>query len=124
MLSGALVAGLAAAGGCKQKHVVSSFPDSFAGVGLELKIEADVPIVVRALPGGSGEQAGILAGDRVLAVDGVMPQGKSLGDVVRRLRGAPESQVTLAIDRNGQKLLIALQRSKMVKAKNDYRAEP
>jgi len=59
-----------------------------------------------------------------LAVDGVMTQGKSLGDVVMRLRGAPESQVTLAIDRKGQKLLIALQRSKMVKAKNDYRAEP
>ncbi len=104
--------------------MVASFPDSFVGVGLELRMEGGQPVVVRALPGGSGEQAGILANDRLLAVDGKATQGQSLGDVVMRLRGAPESQVTLTLDRNGQRLVVALKRTKMVKRESDYSRAP
>jgi C-terminal processing protease CtpA/Prc len=109
---------------CRRKEVVASFPDSYAGVGLELRIEGDAPVVVRSLIGGAGEQAGILAGDRVLAVDGATTKGQSLGDVVMKLRGAPESQVTLTLDRKGQKLIVAMRRSKMVKQRADYSATP
>ena len=109
---------------CKHKEVVAAFPESFVGVGLQLKIESATPVVERALPGGSAEQAGVLAGDRVLAIDGVSTNGLSLGDVVMKLRGPPDSQVSLAIDRQGQRLIIALRRAKMVKGQSDYGAAP
>ncbi len=125
---GLAVAGAVAAAlllpGCRKKEVVASFPDSYAGVGLELKVEGDAPVVVRALVGGSAEQAGILAGDRVTAIDGVPTKGLTLGDVVVKLRGAPNSQVTLTLDRQGQKLIVALRRTKMVKKQTDYAASP
>ena len=110
--------------GCRKKEIVAGFPNTYAGVGLELRVEGDAPVIVRALPGGSSEQAGVLAGDRLLAIDGATTKGLSLGDVVVKLRGAPDSQVTLTLDRKGQKLIVALRRAKMVKKKTDYGASP
>ena len=119
-----LVAGILNAPGCHRKEVVAGFPDSFAGVGLELKIDSEAAVVIRALDGGSAEQAGVLAGDRILAVDGTATKGQSLGDVVMKLRGKPGTQVTLTVDRAGQKLIVALRRAKMVKKTGDYSATP
>ncbi len=116
-----LVATAALAVTCERKQVVASFPDRFAGVGLELRIEKGAPVVVRALAGGSAAEAGVAPGDRVLAIDGVTTQGLSLGDVVMRIRGQPGSQLTLETERQGQRTLVVLKRKELVKnATQDY----
>ena len=117
-----LIAALVSVCGCKRKQVVASFPDSFVGVGLELKLDGAMPVVVRAIPGGSAAQAGVEAGDRLTMIDGVATSGLSLGDVVVRLRGQPNSQVTLTLDRRGQKIVAAMRRAKMTKGAGDYQA--
>ena len=113
-----LVAVIAAAG-C-QKKVVEAFPETFVGVGVELTMKDDAAEVVRVLPGGSAGEAGVLPGDRVTAVDGVATRNKKLGDVVMAIRGRPGTQVTLAVSRQQERLLIVVRRRGMSKTGNDY----
>jgi carboxyl-terminal processing protease len=109
---------------CTKSEVVQSFPDSFVGVGLELTNGAPYPVVVRALDGGPADAAGVLPGDRVTAIDGESTAGKGLGEAVMRLRGAPDSQVWMTVERGAEKLVIVLKRKAMKKTSGDYRSGP
>lgn len=70
-----------------------------AGVGLELSTTPQGHTVVEPLPGTPAEQAGIRASDVLIAVDGADASGLSLSEVVRLLRGEPESTLALTIRR-------------------------
>jgi carboxyl-terminal processing protease len=75
----------------------------FDGVGLEVSQEADGIVVVAPLADSPAERAGILAGDRIVAVDGVPIREMPVGEATRRMKGAAGSQVVLAIERAGQR---------------------
>ncbi len=107
---------------CADTQVVESFPEQFAGVGLELKIQGGWPEVVAPLAGGSAAAAGVKKGDRIVAIDGASTEGLSLGDVVVRLRGKPESQVTLTLLRDKKQMLVVVRRQVMKKAGGGYEA--
>ena len=110
---------------CSKKEKVEAFPTTFVGVGIELHIDEDihVPNVVRVLTGGAAERAGITAGDKLVAVNGESTAGKTLGDVVMALRGPPESQVSVSVDRAGQKITFVLHRVAMTRESGDYGTE-
>jgi len=112
---------VAASVACRRTEIVQSFPDSFVGVGLELRIEAERPVVVRALPGGPGAVAGVLPGDVITDIDNRSTEGIGLGEVVMRLRGRPNTQVTLSVRRAEQRVLLVLRRQAMTKGGKDYR---
>jgi C-terminal processing protease CtpA/Prc len=114
----AVVAALAS--GCTRRERVEPFPDSFVGVGIELRMEGETPVVVRSLDGGASGASGLQEGDRIVAVNGESTAGKSLGDVVMSLRGAPESQVSITADRAGQRIIFVLHRRGMSKRGADY----
>ncbi|HET6344314.1 MAG TPA: PDZ domain-containing protein [Myxococcota bacterium] len=103
---------------------MAGFPEAFVGVGVELRIEAGVPVVVRTLPGGPCAVAGLQAGDRLLAVGDEPTEGASLGDVVMRLRGAPDTQVLLGVQRGGARFSLLVRRQPMRKTGDDYHAAP
>ncbi len=105
---------------CGKTEVVQSFPDSFVGVGVELKEEGGAVKVVRTLPGGPAALAGMLPGDKVLAVDGASTSDMSLGDVVMRLRGEPETQVQLTVLRQAERITVVVRRRGMQKAGEGY----
>jgi C-terminal processing protease CtpA/Prc len=105
---------------CAKKEQVQSFPVSFVGVGLELRIDGNAPVVVKALAGGPAAVAGVQPGDRVTAIDGQATQGQTLGDVVMRLRGEPESQVQMTIERGGERVLVVIRRRAMEKGAAGY----
>jgi len=106
---------------CSHSEVVEGFPDNFVGVGVELQIVRGRPTVVRTLKGGPAAIAGAKKGDRIMAVDEVSTEDMSLGNVVMLLRGMPETQVTLAIDRRGVRVILVLRRQKMRKVNQVYR---
>ena len=108
---------------CTKKEKVEAFPTTYVGVGIELHIDADTPNVVRVLTGGAAERAGIAAGDKLLAVNGESTTGKTLGDVVMALRGPPESQVSVSVERAGQKITFVLHRVAMTRESGDYGTE-
>ncbi len=120
--AGALALALLLAAGCSRRQTVESFPESFAGVGLELRAAGDGFDVVRTLPGGAADVAGVAPGDRVVAIDGESTRGKALGDVVMALRGVPGSQVSLSVLRGAQRIIFVVHRQAMVKRGRAYEA--
>ena len=52
-------------------------------------------------PGGPADRAGIRAGDRIAAVDGMPTAGRTQSEVLHRLRGPVLSTVAIAVERSG-----------------------
>ncbi|RYX88840.1 MAG: PDZ domain-containing protein [Bradyrhizobiaceae bacterium] len=72
-----------------------------ASVGLELTVKDGALTVVRPLPGGPGDKAGIRAGDVLTAIDGRRTAGLPLAEAVGLLRGASGTDLALGIARPG-----------------------
>jgi carboxyl-terminal processing protease len=71
----------------------------FAGLGMEVTTENNLLKVVSPIDDTPASKAGILAGDIITHIDGQPIKALSLDSVVGKLRGAPGSKVTLAIQR-------------------------
>ena len=72
--------------------------------------------IIKVLPGGPADLAGIRAGDTIVAVNGQPTAGRSQSDVIRLLRGPVVSTVVVGIDRpgNAQSRNYRLQRTLIV----------
>ena len=71
----------------------------FGGLGLVVALKGGYVTVVSPMADTPGFRVGILAGDRIVKVDGKSVEKQSLSDVVKQLRGEPGSSVTIAIER-------------------------
>ncbi|MDA0728303.1 MAG: S41 family peptidase [Bacteroidetes bacterium] len=80
-----------------------SMEGNFEGIGVEFLIQKDTLMVVSAIPGGPSEAAGILAGDRILEVDGKAISGSDLTNrrVMELLKGPRGTSVNLGLSRRG-----------------------
>lgn len=78
---------------------------NFEGIGVEFNIFKDTLYVISPLSGGPSEAAGILAGDKIIKVDGENVAGIGITNegVFKRLRGPKDSKVDLTILRPGAK---------------------
>lgn len=75
--------------------------DGFAGIGVTLDIhESDVRIA-SVMPDTPAATAGLLAGDRIVTLDGVPVTQLAADDIRRHLRGPAQSHLQLAVARNG-----------------------
>jgi carboxyl-terminal processing protease len=73
----------------------------FGGVGIEISVDDGVPQVISAIEGTPAAVAGLNPGDRIIKADGQALVGMDIEEVVRKLRGAPGTPVTLTIARSG-----------------------
>ena len=74
----------------------------FQGIGAFVGMDEDGNLeIVGTFEEGPAEQAGLLAGDRVLEVDGVSIAGSTLYEAINLIRGPADSEVTLLIAREG-----------------------
>jgi carboxyl-terminal processing protease len=71
----------------------------FGGLGLVVGLKNGYITVISPMDDTPGFRAGILAGDRIVKVDGKGVLRQSLGDVVKLLRGEPGSSVALTVER-------------------------
>ena len=72
----------------------------FEGIGAYVNVDANGQFVItQPFRSGPAEEAGLVSGDAVLAVDGVSTVGMSLYDVINLIRGPAGSTVTLLIQR-------------------------
>ncbi|HPT32539.1 MAG TPA: PDZ domain-containing protein, partial [Prolixibacteraceae bacterium] len=81
---------------------------NFEGIGVTFNIFRDTLLITTVVPGGPSEKNGILAGDRILVIDGKNVAGIGLtnNDVFSKLRGPKGTVVKLKIQRSKVKDLI------------------
>lgn len=75
---------------------------TFSGIGAEMGLKDDVITVIAPLEGMPAEKAGILAGDRIIQINGESTTNLSLDDAVKKIRGEKGTSVKLTIFRDGE----------------------
>lgn len=87
------------------KAVADDLKGSFSGVGIEFTIRKDTIHVQNVVKNGPAQRAGILAGDKIVSVDGKPFVGKIVTneEAMRRLKGPKDTKVKLGVMRYGQK---------------------
>ena len=74
----------------------------FGGLGMEVTEAGGLVKVISPIDGTPAFKAGIKPGDLITALDGKTLMGLTLAEAVDKLRGPPETQVTLTIKRTGE----------------------
>lgn len=70
---------------------------NFSGVGMEVGYKDGTPTVISPLPNSPAKKAGILAGDKVLKIDGVSTANLSLDAAIDKIRGKEGTAVVLTV---------------------------
>ncbi len=81
------------------EQVEEEFRGNFEGIGIEFQIINDTIVVVSAIPGGPSEALGIMAGDRIIKIDGEPYKKITNEDVRKKLRGPKGTKVNVTIYR-------------------------
>uniref|UniRef100_A0AB33J4T8 S41 family peptidase n=1 Tax=Prevotella sp. GTC17254 TaxID=3236794 RepID=A0AB33J4T8_9BACT len=78
---------------------------SFSGVGIEFTIREDTIHVQNVIKNGPAERAGILAGDKIVSIDGKPFAGKMVTqtEAMHRLKGPKDTKVKIGVLRYGVK---------------------
>ena len=73
----------------------------YEGIGVELRIASDGPYVVDVISGSPAARDGVVAGDRILEVDGAPLYGLSFEEIADVLQGPRGAEAVLTIERDG-----------------------
>ena len=81
---------------------------SFDGIGVSFDILNDTILIISAIQGGPSERAGIIDGDKIIAINGENVAGIGIRrtDVPKKLRGPKGTEVTVDIRRRGYSELL------------------
>lgn len=89
----------------KSQEATDELAGSFSGIGVQFNIRQDTIYINNVIKGGPSEKVGLLAGDRIIKVDGEDFTGEIVTneEVLHRLKGEKGSEVKLTVLRRGQK---------------------
>lgn len=73
----------------------------FGGLGIEVTLEDEVVKVVAPIDDTPAAEAGVLAGDKIIEIDGESVRGMSLNDAVDKMRGEVGEPIDITILRDG-----------------------
>jgi carboxyl-terminal processing protease len=81
---------------------------NFDGIGIRFQIYKDTIMVINTLPGGPSEKLGMMAGDKMIEIDGKQVAGNGIKNqgVRDKLMGPRGTKVNVKVLRKGQKSLI------------------
>jgi len=98
----------------------------FGGLGVEISADEESLVVVAPIDDTPAARAGILAGDRILAIDGESTKGMGIATAVRRMRGELGTRVVLTVMREGfaEPLELALLRDRVRMRSVEWRLYP
>ena len=96
----------------------------FGGLGIEVGMEDGFVKVVSPIDDTPAQKAGVRAGDLIIRLDDTAVKGLSLNDAVKMMRGAPGTDITLTIVREGEQRPIQLKLTRAVIKVNSVRSRP
>ena len=85
----------------ENEDFATTIQGEFSGVGMEVGIEDDILTVVAPLKNTPAQLAGIMSGDKILAIDGFITQKMSIDDAIDLIKGEKGTDVTLTLYREG-----------------------
>ena len=74
----------------------------FGGLGIEITLKDDLLTVITAIDDTPAYRAGLKSNDRIVKINGELTRGITLLNAVKKLRGKPNTEVTLTILREGE----------------------
>jgi len=74
----------------------------FGGLGIEVGMEDGFVKVVAPIDDTPAARAGLKSGDLIVKLDDTAVKGMTLSDAVKRMRGRPNTQITLTVVRKGE----------------------
>jgi len=74
---------------------------NYGGIGLEVTMDGGFLRVISPMDGTPAEREGIQAGDLILELNNTPIKGMSLNDAIANMRGAPGSEISMTIVREG-----------------------
>lgn len=85
------------------KKMTEPLQGNFEGIGVQFQMIEDTLLVIQPVSNGPSEKVGILAGDRIVAVNDSAIAGVKMSteDIMSRLRGPKNSEVKLTVIRRG-----------------------
>ncbi|MFT7141628.1 MAG: carboxyl-terminal processing protease, partial [Sulfitobacter sp.] len=75
---------------------------NYGGIGLEVAMDGGFLRVISPMDGTPAEREGIQAGDLIIELNNSPIKGMSLGDAIANMRGAPGSEISMTIVREGE----------------------
>ena len=105
---------------CSETKTIESFPKQFYGLGIELEIRKESPVITFIHKKSPAEESKILIGDVIEAIDGKPTKGLTLAQVIMLVRGPLHSQLMLHLKRHQQKITVVLRRGKISKGPAGY----
>jgi carboxyl-terminal processing protease len=79
---------------------------SFGGLGIEIDIRNDWLTVIAPIEGTPAYDVGIIGGDRIVKIEGESTHGITMTGAIQKLRGPKGTDVTIAIQREGEPELL------------------
>lgn len=77
-----------------------NFDGKYQGIGIHYDVLDGYLTVISVIPGSPSEEVGLLAGDRIVKIDGQSAYKISMADVPRRLKGPAGSPVKVSVKRD------------------------
>lgn len=83
----------------ESKRLQEDISGEFAGIGIEIGIRDDILTVISPLKDTPADRAGIIAGDKIIKIDGESTADITLEEAVSKIRGRRGTKVVLTISR-------------------------
>lgn len=93
------------------------------GILIELGGADETPLVLRVFDDGPAHQAGILAGDKLIEVDGQPTTGLRRHEVVARLQGEIGSPISVVVERDGAPITFSMLRTRNTRDSVSWRMQ-
>lgn len=83
---------------------IESLKGSFSGIGVSFTMQEDTARIISVIKGGPSEKVGLLAGDRIVSVDGESIAGKGISadECRNKMKGEKGTKVKIGIRRMGE----------------------
>lgn len=88
----------------------------YGGIGALIRQDGDYVIIAEPYKGSPADRAGLMIGDRIVAIDGEDAKGMTTADVSSRLKGEPKTTVRVAVEKliGGNREEVKIRRERIV----------